>query len=271
MKEELFYIYQTPENRRLIDFSLCGITHPDKNYVITRPASSCSCIEFCETGSGIITSNRKKYTVGEGDSYFLHEGENQHYYSDDKNPWKKYFVNISGPLLSQMVKGFGLSGEIYYSGLDIKDELCTVISLSKDRTRDSTEEYLNILSSLLYRMYHHINDIRSEYGACEKMRRYIEMRATEAFSLRELCEHVSLSESQAIKIFKKEFSKTPYAYFCDIKFELAKSMLEHTALSVKQIAHELVFSDEYYFSNFFKKKQGLSPREYRAYIAKGGR
>jgi len=35
-------------------------------------------------------------------------------------------------------------------------------------------------------------------------------------------------------------------------------------LSVKEIAARLGFSDQYYFSNYYKRKKGLSPRLYRA-------
>ena len=37
----------------------------------------------------------------------------------------------------------------------------------------------------------------------------------------------------------------------------------NTNLSVKQIAYELSFTDEYYFSNIFKQKVGISPGKYR--------
>ena len=40
-------------------------------------------------------------------------------------------------------------------------------------------------------------------------------------------------------------------------------MLLNTNLSVKQIANHLSFADEYYFSNVFKQKVGLSPTAYR--------
>ena len=34
-------------------------------------------------------------------------------------------------------------------------------------------------------------------------------------------------------------------------------------LPIRAIAHELSFADEYYFSNVFRRKTGLSPRAYR--------
>jgi YesN/AraC family two-component response regulator len=44
---------------------------------------------------------------------------------------------------------------------------------------------------------------------------------------------------------------------------LAKSLLQNTSLSAKEIAFRLGFSDEHYFSNFFKKRTGMRPVEYK--------
>lgn len=43
----------------------------------------------------------------------------------------------------------------------------------------------------------------------------------------------------------------------------AKWTLLHTNTQVKQIASDLGFTDEYYFSRFFKKHIGLSPKQFR--------
>ena len=81
--------------------------------------------------------------------------------------------------------------------------------------------------------------------------------------MNQLYQFASKSESQAIKIFKKEFGITPFKYLWQKKIGLAKSMLKSTNLSVKEIAFRLNYADEYYFSNAFKQKVGISPSEYR--------
>lgn len=43
----------------------------------------------------------------------------------------------------------------------------------------------------------------------------------------------------------------------------AKRLLGYSVMSVKQIARELGFEDEAYFSRFFRKRTGLRPTEYR--------
>ena len=84
------------------------------------------------------------------------------------------------------------------------------------------------------------------------------------FRMEMLCDRVGLSESQTIRLFKKAYGKTPYAYLFERRVWLARHLLRETSLSVSQIAEKLAFSDEYYFSGLFKKKTGVSPSAYRS-------
>ncbi len=43
----------------------------------------------------------------------------------------------------------------------------------------------------------------------------------------------------------------------------AKRELAHSGLSIKQIAHELGFTDVGYFSRFFRKQVGVSPSAFK--------
>ena len=55
----------------------------------------------------------------------------------------------------------------------------------------------------------------------------------------------------------------PMAYAMRLKAAKAQRMLENTNLKINQIAPMLGFEDPYYFSKFFTKMTGLSPRAYR--------
>lgn len=261
--EKIYYIYQSPFNKELIDFQMCGITYPDKNYSISRPKSKIACIEYVEKGYGTINADEKSVNVGEGDAYFLQKGQSHFYYSDQKAPWKKYFINVTGNLFDKLTEGYKLNGQIYYPDLNIKNELTEIINLSKKQTRDNTEKIIFEITKIFGKMAESLKKEKKKNIAAEKMRSFLDMKITEAFNLSELCDFMFLSESQVIRIFKNEFNVTPYAYFMEKKHTFAKNMLLNTNLSVKQIASRLHYTDEYYFSNVFKKKEGVSPKSYR--------
>jgi len=57
----------------------------------------------------------------------------------------------------------------------------------------------------------------------------------------------------------------------EIRIEFAKNILKTTKTPIKEIAEYLRFSSEYHFSGSFKKKVGISPREYRKQQSESGK
>lgn len=62
------------------------------------------------------------------------------------------------------------------------------------------------------------------------------------------------------------FGKTPSQLIQDRVILEAKRQLHLTHKPVKEIAAELCFDDEFYFSRYFKKQVGLSPSHYREQV-----
>ena len=261
--ELIYHVNQKSYSRDIFRIHLCGITYPDKNYEIARGNSSVTCIEYVEKGTGTVHIDGKTFNPCEGDSYILHKGLEQHYYSDKKDPWQKVFVNLSGSLLDSLVEGYNLKDMYCFKGLDIRRELYEITELAKKNQEDHTEDIICIINRIFYKMRESVKDDSHVSEIAEKMKDYLTTHALEKFRIESLCNYVSRSESQTIKIFKEAYGITPYAYVLNKKISLAKGMLVNTNLSVKQIAYNLSFTDEYYFSNVFKNKVGVSPGKYR--------
>ncbi|WP_228448775.1 helix-turn-helix domain-containing protein [Chryseobacterium mulctrae] len=73
----------------------------------------------------------------------------------------------------------------------------------------------------------------------------------------------SLSTDAFSKKIKKQFSKSPSQLVNERVILEAKKLLHLTYKSIKEIAQELNFEDEFYFSRYFKKNVGISPSSYR--------
>ena len=263
MKEEIYTFYQTRELKDIIRFQICGRTFPDKNYTIFRPPSSeVSCIEYIESGSGIINVGNKTYSATEGDTYFLHGRVTHQYYSDKDNPWQKIFVNVYGSLADSMIDGYGLSDKILFRGLDTSNELNRILEIAKKSSVSYKKDCILILNELFIKMHNHLTS--KEQLLPQKIRDYLDkVSLNSKFSFDNLCSEFHLSQSQIIRVFKQHYSMTPYQYFLNKKIMQAEILLKTTALSIKQISYMLNFADEYYFSNVFLKSKGISPSQYR--------
>jgi AraC-like DNA-binding protein len=80
---------------------------------------------------------------------------------------------------------------------------------------------------------------------------------------------LNISPNALAKITKSHFNKTLTDLIAERILIEAKRELYLTNKSVKEVAFELGYEDEFYFSRFFKKNVNISPQEYRKTVGFG--
>ncbi|MBL1407144.1 helix-turn-helix domain-containing protein [Sphingobacterium faecale] len=75
-----------------------------------------------------------------------------------------------------------------------------------------------------------------------------------------------LSVDRFSKKIKQQLGKPPSTLIQERTILEAKKMLHLTYLPIKEIAEQLHFHDEHYFSRYFKKHVGISPSQYREQV-----
>ena len=60
---------------------------------------------------------------------------------------------------------------------------------------------------------------------------------------------------------------SPAQYQIQLRLIKAKELLSQTTLNITEIAYQLHFENGGQFSTFFKKREGLTPKEYREWIS----
>lgn len=93
----------------------------------------------------------------------------------------------------------------------------------------------------------------------------VQINATlhEKLRLPELAEKYFLSYVQFSRRFKAAVGTTVQDYITEMRLKKAMMLLADSDLTVKEIARNCGFANEYYFSNFFREHQKLSPTEFR--------
>ena len=66
------------------------------------------------------------------------------------------------------------------------------------------------------------------------------------------------------KAFKKMTGESPNRYHLNLRLNKARFLLTSTTLSISEVAYQTGFDSLFYFSKLFKKKNGKSPKLYRA-------
>lgn len=88
-------------------------------------------------------------------------------------------------------------------------------------------------------------------------------RLLEDISLDDLAAEVRLSPFHFARMFKHSLGVPPRVYFTRLRMERVCELLEHTNLSVTEIALEVGYSSNQVLARIFTKHQRMSPTDYR--------
>ncbi|RFS16745.1 AraC family transcriptional regulator [Emticicia sp. C21] len=97
----------------------------------------------------------------------------------------------------------------------------------------------------------------------QNLKDFIEIHFKTKHSASDYADMLNISPKTLAKIAKTHFNKTVTDLISERIVIEAKRELYLTNKSVKEIAHDLGYDDEYYFSRFFKNNADVSPQMYR--------
>ncbi len=96
-----------------------------------------------------------------------------------------------------------------------------------------------------------------------QIRQYIEEHFSEPIRIDDLTSMAHMSARQLFRTFIRAFRVSPIAYQQNLRLGAAKSLLRSTPLRCNEVACRVGYANAYYFHRLFKKRIGLSPRQYR--------
>ena len=175
------------------------------------------------------------------------------------------FISVGGYSSEEGARRIGRTArEFGYSESVLQKAYTTLRAVDPDKERiDTLVSPLCLMLELAY---------RKEYGEEKKedtltqILRYIQMNYSVDLTAEELCRLFGCSRSYFSHTFRRETGKSFREYLTDVRFEHAKKLLAFSHLNVTEISYAIGYADSNYFSNVFKKKEGVSPLTYRKRI-----
>ena len=92
---------------------------------------------------------------------------------------------------------------------------------------------------------------------------YIDANLASSLTVDVLCTHLFVSRGYLYKSFHAVFGKTVNGYISERRIQKAKELLRESDASALCIAEAVGFENYTYFTKLFKKRTGLSPKEFR--------
>jgi len=82
----------------------------------------------------------------------------------------------------------------------------------------------------------------------------------------ELAQAAGVSRSGLQKMFNSFQHESIHEFLLRMRLDQARQLLCDERLAIKEVSAQLNFSSEFYFSRFFRKRTGMSPRQFRESI-----
>lgn len=184
--------------------------------------------------------------------------------SYDLEKAEKRTVNIPEFVPNQLFHGPVRNSQIF----TIHETMCRYANSSVAREKRLARSYY--LQELLY-LLDDTNDLPAvadhEEQIAMNARNCLDQLAREPMNsmrtVKDALSELGQSYFHQERIFKKRFHITPYQYLTAIRVEHIKELLGNSSYRISDIAYQLGFDDIAYFSRYFSKHCGMSPRKYR--------
>ncbi len=90
---------------------------------------------------------------------------------------------------------------------------------------------------------------------------YIHEHLHQEVKLIELAAIAQISPHHFLRLFKRRMGVTPHQYILQCRIEKAKDLLQHSQLSIADIATRVGFCDQSHLTRCFKRMVGVTPRQ----------
>jgi len=129
----------------------------------------------------------------------------------------------------------------------------------------SVKEWHGYVKEATYRFMHLIHEQPTSGKSLlvKQLVNYIDGHIYERITLAALAENFRRHPTHLTTLFKKEMGQTIHQYIEERKISESKHLLLFTDKSYKEISIQLAFASQSHFIQVFKKRDGITPREYR--------
>ena len=234
--------------------------------------STSNLLAYCTKGSGIVQIGQEQIPVSGEQFFIIPKKEAFKFYSVLDVDSRFLLAAFDGKKAQLLGKEFALVRNLIPSVNNMVanremlfDEIFN--NLSKG-FHDENLEYVNLCFGHLLATFIYANrtveDIEEESSpAVRRAINYLGKNLHKKLTLNKLSEEVGYSPTYLSTLFRKETNYSPISYFSHLKILKACEFLDYTNMKVKEISFNLGYTDPYYFTKDFKKKMGMSPRQYR--------
>ncbi len=217
-------------------------------------------LHYVVSGQGIFQTEGGSFPVGPGQIFVIHPGETTFYQASQENPWHYIWIGFEAGLslpkaLRSPVITLPQAGQIFSAVPELSHR-------QSGREASLCGKIWELLS-LLEQEPGEVPVQKEKQVYVNKAKTFMETEYMRGVSITALAGKLNLDRSYFSKLFKESTGKSPQQYLTDLRLEKAAELLRKYEKTPGEAAAAVGYPDVFSFSRMFKRRFGISPREYQ--------
>ena len=230
---------------------------------------------YIVSGKGIYKVRDKQYHLSENDYFLVCANEEVSCRADENDPWSIVWVGFKGEKVRSFIEYAGLNKTENLVGRcenkeSILEYIKKILSVRGNSSVDEMKKigylYLIFAKLLEERELESENGIEYSYTSRKYIQyviEYVEKNYRQQIRVNDIADSIGLNRSYMTTLFKKIMGESPKEYLVRFRMEKAEILLRKTNIRIQLVAEQVGYNEMISFSRAFKKKNNVSPSEYR--------
>jgi AraC-like DNA-binding protein len=224
-------------------------------------------LNYITEGSGTLETRGGRHPIQPGTVLFLFPGMWHRYRPHKKTGWKEHFLGFLGDFTQHIFQEKFISRQKPILYIGFQDKVVQQFFEIVEHIKEEKPGYQQVCSGITLHMISNMLSINKnrEFSGKElekKIRKaciLLRENLNKNVNIEQMAHASHIGYSHFRRAFKKYTGLSPAQYHLQLRLQKARDLLLTTNKSVKQIAFELGFQSNYYFTRIFTQKMGETP------------
>ncbi|MBL8993823.1 MAG: helix-turn-helix domain-containing protein [Spirochaetia bacterium] len=259
-----------------------SVTYPPGGTLLGRVQTHVQWVGL-HTGELNLVRDGVSHFIPSGHGFFLVPGSRYDFYfskqSSSRHTWIDFLGGNRRPGVSSESRELAKLPLLIPIGARGEKQIETLLTFSREEMARGEEIFLELCRAFYFwfigegKRTAKSSNVRTQkpiHPAIDAAQLWLNEHLSETLRLADLAEEVGLSPEHFVRLYRKETGLTPMASLWKLRVDKARELLEHSGLSLDEIASQTGFANVYHFSRRIRAETGYPPSLYRERLKSKG-